>query len=48
MELITLGELYHIMMMITGLWVMVFSVIYLIAFTRKNKHCHYPYKRKKK
>lgn len=46
MEALTLSELYHIMMMLTGLWVMVFSVIFLVAFVRKKNHCHYRSKKK--
>lgn len=45
---LTLSELYHIMMMITGLWAMICSIIYLKAFLSKNKQNNNYNRRKKK
>lgn len=44
---LTIGELYHIVMMITGVWAMLCSVIYLKAFLSKENQKKNHNKRRK-
>lgn len=46
MESLTLSELYHIMMMLTGVWVMVVSGVFLVTFMKKKNERHYRPKKK--
>ena len=43
---LTIGELYHIVMMITGVWAMIVSMIYLHAYINKNNNKKRNYRKK--